>query len=189
MSRVSSTFSHFPDAVRRVKIVCVFLSWLLSNPDRAAMREGCKLLPLAVMVSSELTAVAMMALAPNFRAILALGSAVIAEEQFSASVVYIFLRRGAVASHDGARCAPCFSNGPVVASGPPLRGPPSRAQGFRTLSPAGGIPTGGHALVRLHVLECRVYPPRRAIQCSFASLGCSGVWHPLWGVFGLVPTR
>ena len=76
---------------------------------------------------------------------------------------------------------------------PPFKGPAFQGPGLShpalSPAPAGRTPTGGHALVRLHVLECRVYPPRRAIQCSFASLGCSGVWHPLWGVFGLLPAR
>ena len=52
-----------------------------------------------------------------------------------ASCVCFITAYGAATLRGDARCAPCFSNGPVVASGPPLRGPPSRPQGFRALPP------------------------------------------------------
>ena len=125
------------------------------------------------------------------------------------SVCVFFTAYGAVASHDGAQCVPCVSNGPVTASGPlespellrsrPLQRAHPHDPGLSRPVPCWRSPdrwtcarssstARGPVLEHLRSAPCpglynRVYPPRRAIQCTFASLGCSGVWHPRWGVF------
>ena len=116
---------------------------------------------------------------------------------------------GAATLHGGAQCVPCVSNGPVTASGPlespellrsrPLQRAHPHDPGLSRPVPCWRSPdrwtcarssstARGPVLEHLRSAPCpglynRVYPPRRAIQCTFASLGCSGVWHPRWGVF------
>ena len=120
----------------------------------------------------------------------------------------------AVASHDGTQRVPCVSNGPVGPSGPlvspellrsrPLQRAHPHDPGLSRPVPCWRSPdrwtcarssstARGPVLEHLRSAPCpglynKVYPPRRAIQCTFASLGC-GLFRRLAPTLGRLPVQ